>query len=363
MKKKRILFITGRLGNGGAERRTLYLIKASLEYNLDVSLVVQRLGGSYMPLLPSRCRVYKLLGSFRLFGLGWLIRLMNLIFLLYKVRPNVIYTNLWGTAFLANQSLRFYPKGTKLVFGISSTIESFTERRLQFEKMLKKEDVILILQTERIKQKVLEYRRSGERVYVIPNVIDPAIVEAEVDDLEMNVSNVHKLIHVGRFVHVKRHDRLLEIAEKLKDRGIVFQLDVIGDGPLKTEISKMAREMGLDDTVVVFRGYQSNPLWWIAQADVMLLTSDYEGMPMVLIEALICGTPVVSTDVEFGPKEIVENSINGFLTPANAIEDFVDCIIAILGKKREFSERAKESSKRFYIQNHIEKYLDIFGVN
>ena len=362
IKEKRILFITGRLGKGGAERITLHLINAILECGVDVGLVVQRSGGSYMPLLSPKCKVYKLSGSFRLFGLGWAIRLISLILLLYRIRPNVIYTNLWGTAFLIRQSLRFYLRPVQFIYAITSTLEVYSEHRREFENILKDECVTLILQTDRIKKKVESYRKSDKNIYVIPSIIDPNIVKSELADSGKGKLNVNKLVHVGRFVRVKRHDRLLQIAQDLKNRGIAFQLDLIGDGPLKNEIYNMSKEMALNN-VVTFRGYQNNPFSWIARADVMLLTSDYEGMPLVLIEALTVGTPIVSTDVEFGPREIIENGVNGFVVaPKDDIQAFVNCVVTVLSDKTTFSENAKKSSERFYIQNYMEKYLDIMGI-
>ena len=362
IKEKRILFITGRLGTGGAERMTLYLINAFVECGVDVGLVVQRSGGSYMPLLSTKCKVHKLCGSFRLFGLGWVMRLISLIILLYKITPNVIYTNLWGTAFLVRQSLRFYLRAVEFVYAITSNLDAYSEHRREFENILKDESVTLILQTDRIKKAVGFYRKSDKNIYVIPSIIDPHIMKSELADSERGASNIHRLVHVGRFVRVKRHDRLLQIAQNLKNRGVAFQLDLIGDGPLKSEIYNMAIEMGLDDMVTLY-GYQKSSYPWIARADVMLLTSDYEGMPMVLIEALTVGTPVVATDVEFGPREIIENGVNGFVTPKNDIQSFVNCVITVLCEKEAFSENAKESSNRFYIQNHITEYLDIMGIS
>jgi len=250
----------------------------------------------------------------------------------------------------------------KFIYGISNTLDVYSAHRPEFEKTLKDENVVLISQSKRIKQEVLLFRGSETNIRVIPNVIDPDLVWLKGSAVKHRMSSGAHLVHVGRLVRQKRHDRLLKIAQKLKMRGVHFQLDLIGDGPLRHEISKMCREMKLHDTVI-FRGYQENPFVWINNADLMLLTSDYEGMPMVLIEALTLGTPVVSTDVEFGPREIIENGINGFITSKDDDEAFVNCVIAVLNEKKVFSERAKESGKRFYVQNHINRYLDIMGIS
>lgn len=362
MKNKRVLFISGTLGKGGAERMILYLINSFLECGVDVTLVVKKSGGSYMPLLSSKCKVYQIIGSFKLFGLEKVVHLISFIFLLYKIRPNVIYTSLWGMALLVKQSLRIYSNKVKYIHAICSTLDAYSDHRKDFEDMLKDESMTLILQTDRIKKEVESYRKSDKNIYVIPSIIDPRIVNAQLTDSERTTLPINRLVHIGRFVQVKRHDRLLQIAQNLKNRGIAFRLDLIGEGPLKNPIKNMSIQMGLDD-IVTLHGYQKNSFPWIGQADVLLLTSDYEGMPMVLIEALTVGTPVVATDVEFGPREIINNSVNGFVAPKDDIQYFVNCVITVLSEKETFSKNAIKSSSRFYIENHIDEYLSIMGIS
>lgn len=106
-------------------------------------------------------------------------------------------------------------------------------------------------------------------------------------------------IHVGRFTPQKRHDLLLDAWR---------QLDVPHRLVLLTEPAAALYDMiaarGLSERVIV-GGFQRNPYPWIAGADLLVLCSDYEGLPNVLIEALILGTPVVSTDCPSGPREIL----------------------------------------------------------
>ena len=112
-----------------------------------------------------------------------------------------------------------------------------------------------------------------------------------------------------------------------------------------------------------FHGYLSNPYPLIANADLLLLTSDYEGMPSVLIESITLGTPVVSTDIDYGPREIIQNGYNGYCVEPDDIEKFSDCVIKVLKQRDEFSERARLSSSRYHLQNHIQAYFQVMGIN
>ncbi|MCQ4105755.1 glycosyltransferase [Erwinia persicina] len=112
------------------------------------------------------------------------------------------------------------------------------------------------------------------------------------------------LIHVGRFHPNKRHDRLLKAYAK---SGIQAKLVLAGTGDkqLINDIKLLADKLNITDRVI-FAGFQSNPFPLIKNAKMLVLSSDSEGFGNVLVEALICGTPVVSTRCPGGPAEILE---------------------------------------------------------
>lgn len=107
------------------------------------------------------------------------------------------------------------------------------------------------------------------------------------------------VIHAGRFNAQKRHDILLD-AWKVLDTGHILVLLTKSDPAL----IKIIEEKGLSDRVFI-AGFQTNPYPWIAGADLLVLSSDHEGLGGVLIEALICKTPAISTNCPSGPSEIL----------------------------------------------------------
>ena len=117
------------------------------------------------------------------------------------------------------------------------------------------------------------------------------------------------LIHVGRFAKQKRHDVLFE-ALKLTQN----QLPVVLLCHNHKKAIKAAKKFGIEKRLII-PGFQSNPFPWIKQAKALVLSSDFEGLPTVLIESLACGTPVVSTDCPHGPSEILTGNLAPYLVP------------------------------------------------
>ena len=117
------------------------------------------------------------------------------------------------------------------------------------------------------------------------------------------------VIHVGRFAAQKRHDLLLDAWARLDLRHRLVLLT-----PPDERLSAMIEARGLAQRVMV-AGFQSNPYPWMAGADLLVLCSDHEGLPNVIIEALAVGTPVVSTDCPSGPREILGKAFPECLVP------------------------------------------------
>jgi glycosyltransferase involved in cell wall biosynthesis len=92
------------------------------------------------------------------------------------------------------------------------------------------------------------------------------------------------------------------------------RLVVLGEGPDRAALARLARTEGLADAVE-FAGWRANPFAFMARADLFVLASDYEGLPGVLIQAMACGCPVVSTDCPDGPREILKDGRHGELVP------------------------------------------------
>ncbi|MCF1428885.1 MAG: glycosyltransferase, partial [Shewanella sp.] len=122
----------------------------------------------------------------------------------------------------------------------------------------------------------------------------------------------------------KRHDILFQALARM-----THKLPLVLLCNNKNKALKVARKYGVEDRVII-PGFQTNPYPWIKQAKLLALSSDYEGLPTVLIEALAVGTPVVSSNCNHGPKEILLGPLQQYLVPRRdpqALADKLDCAL------------------------------------
>ncbi|WP_297905623.1 glycosyltransferase [uncultured Parabacteroides sp.] len=160
--------------------------------------------------------------------------------------------------------------------------------------------------------------------------------EREVEKQRFTVCNV------GRLAEQKRQDRIIKIAKILKDRGLNIEFWILGVGPLESVLKEQARKAGVED-MVLFKGFQTNPYTYMKAADVFLLTSDTEGYPTVVCEALCLGKPIVSTNVT-GVDELLANEAG--IVCNYDVKDIADGIERLIKKPSLLKKYSQLSEKR-----------------
>lgn len=153
----------------------------------------------------------------------------------------------------------------------------------------------------------------NSRIEKIPNPFDLAAIRQAAQAVIDNLPQRRYVIHVGRFNQQKRHDLLLAAWKNLATDHVLVLLTAPN-----AALQKMIDDYGQTERVII-AGFQTNPYPWIANAALLVLCSDHEGLPGVIIEALAVGTPVISTDCLSGPREILNNAPAGCLVPTGDV--------------------------------------------
>ncbi len=162
------------------------------------------------------------------------------------------------------------------------------------------------------------------------------------------VAEVPTLVNVGRVKGQKRHDLLIR-AFALARRDRRLRLIVVGRGS-EVEIDalmQLARELGVGDDVK-FVGFQRNPWRFMKRASMLVMSSDWEGLPCVLTEAMCLGLPIVSTQCPSGPAEMLVNGAAGLLTPVGEAEPMAAAILSALADPEATANRVKVALDNLY---------------
>ncbi len=232
--------------------------------------------------------------------------------------------------------------------------------------------------SEFLKKKIVEELGVTREVHVIPNFIDvkkfaPSCdfklvvesgcvsVRSTEEAQEINPGEI-VLLHASNFRKVKRVVELIDIMRIVVDHHPNTRLLIAGDGPTRIEVERRIDALDLCNNVHLL-GIKSNMLEIMCSADVFLLNSMLEGMPLVLLESMSCGLPVVTTPAG-GIPELVRPGKDGIVTKGFEPEEFADAVIELLDKEKMREQMSaagrKRVEERFAAKAIVPKYEKVF---
>lgn len=356
--KKKLLFINGHLNTGGVEKALLDVLK-HLDYDrYDVDLLLLEELGDYAPELPPQVNVIfrdlkGTYGSLPKCLLGciarrdWFSLRMRLIFLAMKF---------FGQKQIAHAKKlliggKHYDCAVGFRSGICTQIAAFAcnaDKRITWwhhgeinvdhasylEAAGNCDGIAVVSETCR---NMLTYTFPAlkSKFVTVPNMLDPDAVsmKAQAFDPYPDKDILH-IVSVGRLAKEKHFENAIFAARKLKEQGIRFLWHLVGDGELREELQKKAKNADVTDCFA-FEGNQVNPYPFVKHADLFVHPSYVESFGIVVAEAMALGTPCVVTR-SLGPCEFVKDGINGVLTEQDP-ESLAQNVLEMLTKQELYS--------------------------
>ena len=199
-------------------------------------------------------------------------------------------------------------------------------------------------------------QHSRDKAVVIPNPVAPPEYIAG----DAIPADPKKLLAVGRLAEQKGFDLLIDAYAKIADRFPEWELDIWGEGPQRGALQKRIERSGHSPKIRL-RGLSTKPGSWAAQGHAFILSSRFEGFPNVLGEAMAAGMPVIATDCDFGPSELIRHGETGLLAEpdnAQALSDAMAQIFRDDELRARLASAASQECDRFSLEKIADKWDD-----
>jgi len=211
---------------------------------------------------------------------------------------------------------------------------------------------------------LFEFGLPSQKVRLIQNPLDIKEIDRlkERDVSEKFNGERFNIVARGRLCEQKGFSCLIRALEKVNKEYSKAHVYILGKGPLESKLKQLAKELHLEKKVH-FLGFKNNPYKYIAHADLFVMSSLWEGLPGVLLEALACEVPIVSTDCKTGPREILQDGKYGELVSIKDSEALAEKIIYLLEHpetRKEYSQKGRERVGGFDAQKISKEYESFF---
>lgn len=359
------------LEGGGAERSMLNLVKGFLAQGREVDLVLCRAKGAYLDQVPDEVSMVELEATGG-FLTRWLAAMANISLLPVLLRPVLLatkaapeiarlrslrrymdtcrpdvvlsaltYANLvaiWAKHTAEQQVPVVVSERIALTTHCTTPSNSRKWRWRYLPELVRKAypgaDAVLAVSNQVAEDLVSVVGLDSQLVQAVYNpVVDDVLRSGAANKPEhpwFSPGAAPVILGVGRLTEQKDFPALIRafaVVRKQMDARLV----ILGEGRQRGELENLGRELGIEDDVAL-PGFAENPFQYMAHASVFVLSSEYEGLPGVLIQALACGCPVVSTDCPGGSAEILENGKYGPLVGIGDVEGMAAAIVTVLNK-------------------------------
>lgn len=359
---RKISIVLPDLRGGGAERLHVYLANDWIKRGYSVEIVLMRKRGELLSLLSPEVTLVDL-GVDRIRYLTRPLRNH-----LRQSRSDVVLSAMWPLTSATVIAWLLSGRHGRLILSDHNQLSVSCLRELKisplFLKTLMRATYPFATGIVAVSQGVKEdlCRLGGFRDTQIKVIYNPAATGisphrevSAVGDQLWGAGFKHHILSVGTLKVQKDHETLIRAFARLPS-DLNAKLTILGEGPLRPRLENLITELGLNERVSM-PGFATDPYPWFRSADLFVLSSQWEGFGNVIVEALECGVPVVSTDCPSGPAEILENGRYGKLVPVNDADALAAAMSASLAESHD-REKLMNRAKAFSVRNISDEYLD-----
>jgi len=314
---------------GGAEKVLINIMKSynKEEYNIKLLLVAKR--GVYFDLIPSYIELIILNKKRTRQAFFSLIKKVN------QIKPDIIFSTTNRMNILVLLASYFFRKKIEIIIREPSLpsaqikYNNLTKWHIFLIKLLYQKANKIIAQTEEMKEEICKYFKIDcYKVEVLINPVDKDTINKMIKNVTNPFDNKYiNIVAIGRLRNEKGYDVLIKAFKKVVEENENYRLYILGEGEERKDLEKLIDNLNLKDKVFLL-GFQKNPYVYMKYADALVLSSRWEGLPNVVLEAIYLGTKVICTKVGKTIENIVKQN-NGLLVEVDDVEDLAEKILRV----------------------------------
>ena len=319
----RVALLAGVLTRGGAEKQLVHMARALQAAGVCVRVYTLSEGDSYEAVLCD--------AGLRPIGIGRganpALRLVTFARLLRQFRPHIVqaghfYVNLYV-------ALAARVAGSVAIGAIRSDVAQEQHDLGHWAPLLFRAPTALVANSQAARRAAMELGIDSAKLHIVPNVIDTSVFDRVYRSRSAtgNGARVVAML-IARLAPEKRIDRFLEGLALARRSAPELQGVVVGVGPERSSLEAQADRLGLLPAGAEFRGECDDIPGLMAEADMLALTSDHEGLPNVILEAMAARLPVVTTPAG-DAAALVEEGVNGFVVPFDGVEALANRLVRL----------------------------------
>lgn len=351
---KKLLFAAYSLDVGGIEKALLTLVNYLQHKGYEITVALEKKQGIFLSDLDKKINVIEYRpDNSRNIIIRKIKNLIKRLKFIVKYKNKFDFSASFATYSIASSFMSRTASKNTCLWGHAdyfTLFEKNEEKMKEFFKKIKynKFKHIIFVSDEGKNTFIKVFPEMEKRTFTCNNLIDgKKIIELSKEKIELKKENIPTFINVGRHEErQKRLSRIIEAANILKKKNYKFRILLIGDGPDEKKYKEEVKQKKLQD-ILIFLGRQQNPYPYFNIADCVILSSEYEGYPVVFLESFILNKPLITTKVS--DYEEVEGKY-GYVAEKTT-ED-------ICNKMKKFLETGFEIKEKFDYEKYNEKILE-----